>query len=375
MAIEVENDSISMKIQSALSSILHDVEKAIANGITLKEAMTETIVIDPILAALGYAVWEYQKQGMADSTGTIPDYTILPQTPRQWFLEVKRWRLPLTDKEANQTVGYAFSQGSRWAILTNGDEWRIYDAYCNAHLTHKCIYQVESLSSPEMVEMLTLLAKEAMQHDLLALAYRARLVVEAVKQELTTAGSETIRTLRKTIQSSTLPNVTKEEVLEAIGKLIQPTPFTFAINDMNTPPIVIPLPDNTITPTIFDLADGAVSPSSKTVFAVLFPDSSEKLVNNWREVTVAVVEWCFQRYELPELPFTNGLTGHATRYFLHTEPVHADGEQFVVLSTILVKGQTIYIYLHNSARGFCRILSMLMNTVGGDPAAVRIRMR
>jgi len=379
MVTEASTTDSRLAIGNTIASILDDVKKAAENGITLTESMTETIVIDRMLAALGYAVWEYQKQGTAEGIGNIPDYTILPKTPQQWFLEVKRWQLPLTEKEANQTVGYAFSQGSRWAILTNGDEWRIYDAHCKEHLTQKCIFTLKSLSSPDAVEMFSLLMKEAMKQDLLAASHRARLLAEAVRNELLTAGSETIKALRKAIQTAELPNVTQKEVLEAVGKLIDCAPPSCRIvYDIEQPQLTVDtsLTDNgTETPSIYDLSNNQPSPASKTVLSVILPDGNESPVKNWRDVVRILVSWYTHHHGIPELPFLGGSPSHASRFFLNVEPKYPDGKPWIAEDSISVAGKTIYVNLHNSALGFCRVVRLMCEAIGADSTAVKVRFK
>ena len=193
--------SMDSSLMQALGTIQASVDKAIANGIHMTEAMTESIVIDQMLIALGYDLWDYQKQGVAEGIGTIPDYTVLPKTPQQWFLEVKKWHLPLTEKEASQTVNYAHNQGNRWAVLTNGDEWRIYDAHSQQPLAEKCIFTVKALSSTDAFEFFSLLTKQAMIEDHLAKSIRERSITNIIQAELTNINSPTIKYLRKVVDS------------------------------------------------------------------------------------------------------------------------------------------------------------------------------
>jgi len=364
-------------LKEAITSVLTDVHTAIDNGVQLNESQTQTVVIEPLLKTLGYAVWEYQKTAAETYTGTIPDYTILPNTACEWFLEVKKWQLSLTDKEASQAVMYAFNRGKRWAILTNGDEWRIYDAHCKEQLTSKCIYVVKSLDSDNAIEVISLLTKESMQHDMLAASYRTRILIEAVQHQLTTANSEAIKSIRKAISSTSLLNVTNDEVIKAIKTLFHNT---------NISPVTIPsiVPTGSITPliplidaeppSISDLANKIMHSEHQQVAAVLFPNSTEKLVKNWRDVTMAILEWSFSKYDLPALPFLCGTSAHAKRYFLNTEAQHGDGEEFRASRSMVVNGQTIFVNVNISATGFCHILNMLMKEISVDPCSIRIRM-
>src|SRR5436853_5414289 len=92
------------------------------------EAATCLWVIVPLLLQMGYAVKEIRPQGR-DSNGQYPDYTILPGCPHAWYLEAKAWNVALHEKEAFQATSYAFGNGKRWVVLSNGRVWRIYDSH------------------------------------------------------------------------------------------------------------------------------------------------------------------------------------------------------------------------------------------------------
>ncbi len=219
MAFTIAAD-VCEALRVRIDAILKDVKRAAENGMTMNEAQTEAIVIDRILDALGYGVWEYQKRGVSEGVGIIPDYTILPNTADQWFLEAKKWKLPLTEREELQAVTYAFNHGARWAILTNGDEWRIFDAHSTVPLSQKCIMKLLSLTSPDAVEVLALLSKEHIKMKVLDYWYRQKLIVDAVKAEVTTLESETVKALRRAVANKLpIQDVTKPEVAEALREL------------------------------------------------------------------------------------------------------------------------------------------------------------
>lgn len=91
------------------------------------EATTCEWVILPILHEIGYAKWEVLPRD-ADASGNIPDYTLLPGLEdKTFYLEAKAWEKNLEVRHANQAVSYADENGKRWAVLTNGQCWRLYD--------------------------------------------------------------------------------------------------------------------------------------------------------------------------------------------------------------------------------------------------------
>jgi hypothetical protein len=77
---------------------------------------------------------------------------------------------------------------------------------------------------------------------------------------------------------------------------------------------------------------------------------------------------------LPQLPFLAGTAAHTTRYFLNTSPIHAGGTTGKDWERISAGEFTCYMDAHHSARGFCRILMLLLQAVKVDPASIKIRL-
>ena len=93
----------------------------------LNETDTRTFVITPILAALGYETLDHLSQEVyLPGAGESVDY-ILTAGDRRIFVEAKALSVSLGKKEAIQIVRYCSHQPVRWALLTNGVEWHIFD--------------------------------------------------------------------------------------------------------------------------------------------------------------------------------------------------------------------------------------------------------
>jgi len=309
----------------------------------------------------------------------------------QWFLEVKRWLLPLTEKEANQTVGYAFSQGTRWAVLTNGDEWRIYDAHSKAPLPQKCIMTIQSLSSPDATEVFSLLSKDSIQREQLAASYRVRLIYQSVQSELLNQESATVKMIRKTIDCPTIPNVTKSEVTDAITLLLAPSPSVKVKQMITTGGVEgtekLPLALGevySINELYESTCTGNFPVSGRKPEYISFSDGSGENVANWREFTGVAIEWLLQKYGIPAMPISTGSTEHASVntaagirycYFMNNEPIHSDGMKFHSIREFSIQGKVVYANLHNNAWGFVRCIYRLMQAIGADPLSMTVRLK
>ncbi|MCS6831220.1 MAG: type I restriction enzyme HsdR N-terminal domain-containing protein, partial [bacterium] len=92
------------------------------------EATTCSWVVEPLLLVAGYRRMDWiQEVAGLQGNKYRPDYTVLAETPHCWLLEAKTWNHPLLEQDANQLTSYANVHNIRWAVLTNGKEWQLYD--------------------------------------------------------------------------------------------------------------------------------------------------------------------------------------------------------------------------------------------------------
>ena len=145
-----------LQFRSELGSIFAGLDVAS----TINEAQTETLVIQKVLATLGWG-GDYLPQVNSDAKGreSVPDYLLFPDSAalemakkelrddRRYrhglaILEAKRWLRPLDrgdgqdrhdpDAPSSQMLRYlsrvdvASDRAVKWGILTNGADWRLY---------------------------------------------------------------------------------------------------------------------------------------------------------------------------------------------------------------------------------------------------------
>ena len=116
-----------MSLKNTLTEIithLPDWEKK-----ALNEAQTRQVIILRILAELGFDIWqpfEVIAEETTSSNNYRPDFVIKLQ--RDCFvIEAKSLGKSLSDSDVEQAINYVNSKGLRWAILTNGKEWKFFD--------------------------------------------------------------------------------------------------------------------------------------------------------------------------------------------------------------------------------------------------------
>jgi len=111
----------------------------------LKETPTRTIVIDPLLEALGWDVRDPDEVQLEYPTvdGKSVDYALKINKKPVLLVEAKPLGDSLTDVKAiTQVVGYAANDGVDWCVLTNGVKWQVYRSVEKCPAPEKLMFEV-----------------------------------------------------------------------------------------------------------------------------------------------------------------------------------------------------------------------------------------
>ena len=176
---------------SELSDVVEQVRRKVARyGKTgVNEQNTKATLIQPLLRALGWDVedlddvhLEYRQKGKDKPV----DYALLLLRSPCLFLEAKSLGEPLDDRKwANQVMGYASVAGVQWVVLTDGDEYRIYNSHATVPVEEKLFRKVRlSDESTPPEKTLWLLSKEQMQERQINRLWDAHFVDRQVKAVL-----------------------------------------------------------------------------------------------------------------------------------------------------------------------------------------------
>lgn len=116
------------------------------------EIRTRTALIDPLLTALG---WDVSDPGLVTPEYTVgqgrADYALIDGGSRSGsvaIVEAKSLDSFLNDRERNQMLIYANMEGVKYAILTNGDRWELYDIFTHARLNERRLLSVKIINTP-----------------------------------------------------------------------------------------------------------------------------------------------------------------------------------------------------------------------------------
>lgn len=131
----------------------------------INEQNTKATLIEPLLRALGWNLEdleEVQREYRRKKSNKPVDYGLFILREPRLFIEAKALGQNLSDsKWASQIMGYAAVAGVKWVVLTDGDEYRIYNSHASVPIEEKLFRSVRvSEESPAAEQTLALLSKD-----------------------------------------------------------------------------------------------------------------------------------------------------------------------------------------------------------------------
>lgn len=174
-----------------LAQVLDDIRARIKQngGRGLNEQNTKATLIEPVLRALRWNpedVEEVVREYTSEKKGNPVDYGLLTGRQPRLFVEAKPLHAPLGDsKWATQIMSYAVVAGVTWMVLTNGDEYRIYNAHAKVPIEEKLWRAVRiSDATPLVEETLELLARDRLDENRIDALWQAHFVDRKVRGAL-----------------------------------------------------------------------------------------------------------------------------------------------------------------------------------------------
>ena len=179
---------------SALDQTLATIRERIGQhqGRGISEQAAKTALVNPLLRALGWDTEDlHQVYPEYSSAGGRVDYALLIDDGLRLLIEAKTLDAKLDDlKNVTQLTTYAVTTGVRLTVLTNGDEYRIYNSHAEVPLAEK-LFQTVRLSDrdPRAAEILSLLSRDAVRDNRLDARWQQELEhrrLQRVNQQLQT---------------------------------------------------------------------------------------------------------------------------------------------------------------------------------------------
>jgi hypothetical protein len=177
-------------LSETLAKVRTRIRQLHERGDRVGEEDTKAIVIEPVLAALGWQLDELdevRREYRFKSQDGPVGYALLVFGQPRLFVEAKALGMPLDRRCASQIIGYALVVGVGWCLLTNGDEYRLYNSHALVDVEEK-LFRTMRLSAAEQeapcLETLELFAKERMGETELDALWESQFVDRHVKAAL-----------------------------------------------------------------------------------------------------------------------------------------------------------------------------------------------
>jgi Restriction Enzyme Adenine Methylase Associated/Type I restriction enzyme R protein N terminus (HSDR_N) len=154
------------------------------------EENTKAALIEPLLSALGWEIEEleevhreYRRKGQDRPV----DYALFLRREPRLFIEAKALDEDLTNRKwASQILSYATVVGVEWCVLTDGDEYRLFNAHAPVDIEEKLFRSIrisisDEAQQPFTFQTLELLSKEKMRDNLLNTLWKAEFLDRKIK--------------------------------------------------------------------------------------------------------------------------------------------------------------------------------------------------
>jgi predicted type IV restriction endonuclease len=190
----------------------------------LGEENTKASLIEPILEALGWDIRdpdEVYREFRPNPKDNPVDYCLRFVRTTRLLIEAKGLGEDLSDRRwVAQVLGYATMAGAEWCVLTDGDEYRLYNASATVDADGKlfCRIKLTDGREDEAVNVLSLVSRANMEQNILRVLWNAHFVDRRVKSTLRelvdTADRKLVMLIRKRI-----PDLSPSEIGESIRRL------------------------------------------------------------------------------------------------------------------------------------------------------------
>jgi hypothetical protein len=182
-------------VRPALSNAIDVVRKRIQQIRDRKEIVgeqnTKAALIDPILTALGWDLQEMdesRREYRRKPQDNPVDYALFLNRTETLFIGAKSLERDLSDRKwISQNLSYATVVGVRWCVLTNGDEYRIYNSHAPVDVEQKLFRSVrisDTANANSAADTLHLLSKDQMQGRLLDELWKAHFIDANVSRSI-----------------------------------------------------------------------------------------------------------------------------------------------------------------------------------------------
>jgi hypothetical protein len=218
------SDAGRQKLDSVIARLRERINETRGRKPAIGEQNTKNALINPLLTALGWDLedldeisLEYRRKPQDNPV----DYAIFLFRAPCLFVEAKALDADLSDRRwVSQTLGYATVVGVEWCVLTNGDEYRLYNSHALVDADEKLFRTVRISDASQQaftLETVELLSKDKMGEKQLDVLWNAHFVDRRVKAALESLvqgqDAALLRLLNKRI-----PDLTKKDLRNSLQR-------------------------------------------------------------------------------------------------------------------------------------------------------------
>ena len=204
-------------IDAAVRDLRLRLKPILSRSRSIGEENTKRVLITPLMEALNWNVLdldEVQNEYRAKSQDNPVDYAMFLLRSPCLFLEAKPLDQSLNDRKwIGQTISYASVAGVEWCVLTNGNEYSLYNAHAPVDADKKLFRSVMITDEDThnfTVDTLELISKDRMQEKQIDTLWKAHFVdhrVKAILEDLFRGDDSFIRLIAKREGSLTLGEI------------------------------------------------------------------------------------------------------------------------------------------------------------------------
>ncbi|MFN8422063.1 MAG: type I restriction enzyme HsdR N-terminal domain-containing protein [Anaerolineae bacterium] len=258
-------------IDDAISATRAQLKKYRSRGAEINEQNTKASLIDPILAALGWDLLnidEVDREYKRKSQDNPVDYALLLLRTPRLFIEAKSLGANLQDRKwVSQILGYATVVGVEWCVLTNGDEYRLYNAHAAVDVEEK-LFRAVRISEDDEHDVtratLMLLSKANLGENLLSVLWKAYFIDRQVDAAVRGMWQEPDPGLVRLVQKR-VPSLKPSDVRDSLRRADIRVAFPSAAA-LDAPPrraarpAKVAAPARSVAPSVTPAAPAPVSP-------------------------------------------------------------------------------------------------------------------
>jgi len=237
-----------MQVRLALANAIDLVRKRIQQlqdrHESIGEQNTKATMIEPILTALGWGLQdidEVRREYKCKPQDNPVDYALFLNRMECLFIEAKSLEKDLNDRKwISQNLAYATVVGVRWCVLTNGDEYRIYNSHAEVDVEQKLFRSVrvsDTANAGQVIDTLHLLSRGQMKGSLLDELWDAHFIDRnvglSIQSLLANEDPALIRIIRKNTKGITSSQV-RVSLKRSTIRIEYPTP---TMPDDKLPPL------------------------------------------------------------------------------------------------------------------------------------------